>query len=121
MQSVLLDILVSITLPLVMTYQLALSALAEPTRRHIFETISMSPQSVGSVAKELPISRPAVSQHLKVLVDANLLSAEKRGTQNIYRTNPQGLTELREYLDGFWDEVLDSFAAEIEKQEGLPE
>ena len=104
-----------------MTYQSALSALAEPSRRHIFEAISASPQSVGSIANVLPISRPAVSQHLKVLADAKLVSATKRGTKNIYSANPQGLAELRAYLDRFWGDVLDSFAAEIEKQEGTPE
>lgn len=103
-----------------MTYQLALNALAEPSRRHIFEAINASPQSVGSIAKALPISRPAVSQHLKVLADAKLVRATKSGTQNIYSANPQGLAELRKYLDSFWGDVLDNFAAEIELQEGAP-
>lgn len=104
-----------------MTYRLTLAALADPTRRHIFETISATPQSVGMVANQVPISRPAVSQHLKVLSDANLVVATKRGTQNIYSANPQGLAELRGYLDQYWGEVLDNFAAEVEKQEGAPE
>jgi len=103
-----------------MTYQLTLSALAEPSRRQIFEAINALPQSVGAIAKVLPISRPAVSQHLKVLADANLVSATKRGTQNIYSANPQGLVELRTYLDSFWGDVLGNFAAEIETQEGNP-
>lgn len=120
MQSLLLDIMVSFALPLVMTYQQTLNALAEPSRRQIFEAINESPQSVGSIAKVLPISRPAVSQHLKVLADAKLVSATKRGTQNIYSVNPQGLNELRAYLDSFWGDVLDGFAAEIELQEGTP-
>ena len=104
-----------------MTYQLTLAALADPTRRHIFETISAMPQSVGMIANQVPISRPAVSQHLKVLSDANLVVATKRGTQNIYSANPQGLAELRSYLDIFWDDVLDKFAAEVENQERATE
>ena len=101
-----------------MTYQSTLSALVEPTRRHIFEAICAAPQSVGSIADTLPISRPAVSQHLKVLADAELVCATKQGTRNIYSPNPQGLLELRDYLDTFWSDVLNNFATEVESQEG---
>ena len=104
-----------------MTYQSTLTALVEPTRRHIFEVICGAPQSVGSIAKGLPISRPAVSQHLKVLADADLVNVKKLGTRNVYSANPQGLLELRAYLDAFWGDVLESFAAEVDKQEGKPE
>lgn len=101
-----------------MTYQTALTALADPTRRQIFEAIGAEPQSVGLLAKGLPISRPAVSQHLKVLSDADLVCATKSGTRNIYRINPKGLAELREYLDGFWGDILQEFAAEVTNQQG---
>lgn len=104
-----------------MPYQQSLTALADPTRRHIFESISTGPQSVSSLAKNMPVSRPAVSQHLKVLSNAGLVIATKRGTQNIYSAKPDGLHELRHYLEQFWGEVLTSFADEVENQKGIPE
>lgn len=97
-----------------MTYDIVLSALSDPTRRHVYEALAANPQPVGALAKKLPVSRPAVSQHLKVLSDAGLIEATSKGTRNIYRATPTGLEDLRQYLDQVWGDVLDSFAAEIE-------
>ncbi len=100
---------VSINLPLVNTYEFVLAALADPTRRAIFELLRHGPRSVGELAAALPVSRPAVSQHLKVLSDARLVHAESRGTKRYYRIDPRGLEPLRHYLEGFWDDVLAAF------------
>ncbi|MCK8483030.1 metalloregulator ArsR/SmtB family transcription factor [Aliiroseovarius sp. S2029] len=102
-----------------MTYQESLSALADPTRRRIFETIAQSPQPVGALAKTLPISRPAVSQHLKVLSDAGLVLCRVEGTRHIYAARPDGLAQLRAWLDRYWDKVMDGFADEINGGNGL--
>jgi DNA-binding transcriptional ArsR family regulator len=97
-----------------MTNQLALArafaALADPTRREIFERVATRPRAVGELAEELPVSRPAVSQHLKVLSEAGLVSAQPDGTRRIYALDPQGLTGLRDYLEGFWQRSLHAFA-----------
>jgi len=90
-----------------------LAALADPTRRLVFETLREGPSPVGVLAKKLPVTRPAVSQHLKVLNDAGLVTVDVRGTRRIYAVDPNGLNDLRTWLDGFWDDVLTSFAAEI--------
>ena len=100
-----------------MTYGTALEALADPTRRRIFERLRTGPRPVGALAAGLPVSRPAVSQHLKVLKDAHLVQDETDGTRRIYRIDPKGLGPLRAWLDRFWDEALESFRAEAEKQE----
>jgi DNA-binding transcriptional ArsR family regulator len=94
----------------------AFAALADPTRREIFERLARAPRAVGELASELPISRPAVSQHLKVLKDAGLVIHETRGTRNVYEIDPNGLGELRAWLDQFWAEALDAFKAEVEKE-----
>jgi DNA-binding transcriptional ArsR family regulator len=86
-----------------------LAALADPTRREIFERILDRPQAVGELARELPVSRPAVSQHLKVLKDAGLVADTADGARRIYRANPQGLEALRAYFDGFWNRALVAF------------
>lgn len=99
-----------------MTYQNAFAALADPTRREIFEIIASETLSVGALSERVPVSRPAVSQHLKVLSDAELILADKQGARNIYRVNREGLASLRGYLDGLWDDVLGAFADEIGKQ-----
>ena len=91
------------------------AALADPTRRAVFEAIAANPQPVGSLAERLPVSRPAVSQHLKVLSDAGLVSVQPQGTKRIYAVRREGLAGLRAYLDRFWDDVLAGFAAEIDK------
>jgi DNA-binding transcriptional ArsR family regulator len=92
--------------------------LGDPTRRSIFERLGTGPLSVGELAEGLPVSRPAVSQHLRVLKDAGLVSDRKDGTRRLYRVDPGGLAELRAYFDSFWGEALDRFAAEARKEEG---
>ncbi len=98
-----------------MAYGHALTALADPTRRKIFERLRRGPLPVGELAETLPVSRPAVSQHLKVLKEAGLVSEEQDGTRRIYRIDPEGLGQLRKWLDQFWDDALDAFKAEAEK------
>src|ERR1700722_11125751 len=97
-----------------MTYSNALTALADPTRRAVFERLRDSAASVGQIAKGLPVSRPAVSQHLKVLKLAGLINARTEGTRHVYYIDPHGLGELRRYLDQFWDAALDAFKREVE-------
>ena len=101
-----------------MTYADALTALADPTRRSVFETLSEGPRSVGDLARELPVSRPAVSQHLRVLERAGLVRARRDGTRNFYSVNGDGLAELRDYFEGFWDDALAAFKAAAESDEG---
>ncbi|WP_044559546.1 helix-turn-helix transcriptional regulator [Azospirillum sp. B4] len=98
-----------------MSYERALTALADPTRRAVFERLRAGPQPVGELARQLPISRPAVSQHLKVLKDAGLVADRAEGTRRIYHIDPHGLGALRRWLDQFWETALDAFAAEAEK------
>ena len=98
-----------------MTYAHSLAALADPTRRKIFERLKRGPSPVGELAHGLPVSRPAVSQHLKVLKEAGLVSEEQEGARRIYRIDPEGLGQLRRWLDGFWDDALGNFKAEAEK------
>jgi DNA-binding transcriptional ArsR family regulator len=92
-----------------MAYQMALSSLADPTRRAVFERLRAGSASVGEIAKGMPVSRPAVSQHLKALKDAGLVRDEPRGTARIYRIHADGLRELRVWLDSFWDDALTRF------------
>ena len=98
---------------------ISLTALADPTRRVIFEHLVDRPMSVQEIADRLPVSRPAVSQHLKVLRAAGLVVDEADGTRRIYRSEPEGLAVLRDYLDGFWNRSLRAFkrAAEAPAQE----
>src|SRR5437588_3481658 len=98
-----------------MTYKIALEALADPTRRRIFERLRTGPKAVGAIAAGLPVSRPAVSQHLKVLKKARLVQDEEDGARRIYRIDPRGLGPLRAWLDQFWDQALEAFRAEAEK------
>lgn len=100
-----------------MAYTTALAALADPTRRAVFERLRDGPRGVGEIAAELPVSRPAVSQHLKVLKEAGLVADEARGTARIYRIHAEGLRELRDWLDGFWDDALARFKAHAESGE----
>jgi len=95
-----------------------LDALGDPTRRQIFESLRGGPRSVGDLAAGLPVSRPAVSQHLRVLKEAGLVSDRKEGTRRLYRVDPGGLAWLRDYFDGFWGEALERFAAEARKENG---
>jgi len=94
-----------------------LDALGDPTRRQIFESLRGGPRSVGELAGGLPVSRPAVSQHLRVLKQAGLVSDRKEGTRRLYRVDPGGLASLRDYFDGFWGEALERFAAEARKEQ----
>jgi len=90
------------------------AALADPTRREIFEKLAKKPLAVGEIADGLPVSRPAVSQHLKVLKEAGLVADRAEGTRRVYYIDPDGLGALRRWLDQFWDEALAAFAAEVE-------
>jgi DNA-binding transcriptional ArsR family regulator len=97
-----------------------MDALGDPTRRAIFEQLRRGPRAVGEIASELPVSRPAVSQHLRVLKDVGLVTERREGTRRLYRLDPDGLGELRDYFDGFWTEALAGFkaAAESERRDG---
>lgn len=101
-----------------MTYQDVLSALVDPTRRNILESLREDARTVGQIASEQPVSRPAVSQHLKVLQDAGLVNVETTGTRRFYSIRREGLAELRTYLDGYWSDVLCAYGAEIERRLG---
>jgi DNA-binding transcriptional ArsR family regulator len=101
-----------------MTYGNALAALADPTRRRVFERLKSGPKAVGAIARGLPVSRPAVSQHLKVLKEAGLVTDRPEGTRRVYHIDPNGLGALRAWLDGFWDEALAAFKAEAEMKRG---
>jgi len=101
----------------------ALQALGDPTRRQIFERLAKRPLAVVEIANELPVSRPAVSQHLKVLKDAGLLVVHQQGTRRLYKVDPKGVEMMRQYLDRLWDRALASYAAfaelaEEENEEG---
>ena len=98
------------------TYQTAVwDALGDPTRRAIFERLAERPRPVGELASELPVSRPAVSQHLKVLKDARLVIDQRAGTRRIYHVDPDGLSALRGYLDHFWDQALAAYKTAVEQ------
>ena len=99
------------------TYQAALTALGDPTRQAIFERLADRPSAVGELASELPISRPAVSQHLKVLKDAGLVIDRAAGNRRIYQLDPDGVDALRAYLDQFWNRALTAFKAAVEQPE----
>lgn len=103
-----------------MTYETAFSALADGTRRKVFEHLAAGPRSVGDLAATLPVSRPAVSQHLRVLKDAGLVADHAQGTRRVYQIDPAGLGALRAWLDRFWDEALTAFQAEVEREEETP-
>jgi DNA-binding transcriptional ArsR family regulator len=99
-----------------MTYRTeGFTALADPTRRAIFERIAERPAAVGELAGELPVSRPAVSQHLKVLKEAGLVIDHPDGTRRIYQLDPQGVEALRAYLDTFWNQALAAFKRAVEQ------
>jgi DNA-binding transcriptional ArsR family regulator len=94
----------------------SIAALGEPRRREIFEILSAEPASVGTLAKRLPIvTRSAISQHLRVLIDARLVTYRSEGTRNIYQIDPAGVAELRAYLDSLWERVLPDFKAAAEE------
>ena len=99
-----------------MAYAEVFTALADPTRRRIFEALREQPQTVGELALGQPVSRPAVSQHLKVLESARLVSVEPQGNRRLYLIKREGLDDLREYLDGFWSDALSAYGAEISRR-----
>lgn len=98
----------------------AWTALADPTRRSIFELVAARPRAVGEIAVLVPVSRPAVSQHLKLLKTARLVLDNAEGTKRIYRVNPEGLAELRAQLDRFWGQTLANFKQLVETPEEKP-
>jgi DNA-binding transcriptional ArsR family regulator len=96
-----------------MAYATALQCLSDPTRRRVFERLRAGPQPVGVLARGLPVSRPAVSQHLRALKDAGLVNDRAEGARRVYYIDPEGLGELRRWLDQFWDDALESFKNEM--------
>ncbi len=101
-----------------MTYRSdAMAALADPTRRRVFEALARGPSAVVDIARGLPVSRPAVSQHLKVLKAAGLATERADGARRVYRIDPRGLGQIRAWLDQFWTVAMDAYAAEVESQE----
>src|SRR6266566_6936592 len=99
-----------------MAYGNALAVLADPTRRKVFERLRAGPRPVNVLAAGLPVSRPAVSQHLKVLKDAGLVIDEADGTRRVYRVDPRGIEAMKSYLDRLWDRALAAFKAAAEKE-----
>ena len=97
-----------------MAYEKALQCLSDPTRRRVFERLRAGPRSVGVLAKGLPVSRPAVSQHLKALKEAGLVVDRAEGARRVYYIDPDGLGALRRWLDQFWDDALEAFKTEVE-------
>jgi DNA-binding transcriptional ArsR family regulator len=98
-----------------MAYGNALAALGDPTRRRVFERLKNGPHAVADIARGMPVSRPAVSQHLKVLKEAGLVADRPEGTRRVYYIDPNGLGALRQWLDQFWDQALAAFQAEVER------
>src|SRR5262245_890088 len=92
------------------------AALADPTRRRVFERLAKRSSSVGEIAATLPVSRPAVSQHLKVLKEAGLVTDIAAGTRRVYRVDPRGIEAMKNYLERFWDRALVAFKAATEKE-----
>jgi DNA-binding transcriptional ArsR family regulator/uncharacterized protein YndB with AHSA1/START domain len=101
-----------------MAYGDAIAALADPTRRAVFERLRRGPKPVVEIARGLPVSRPAVSQHLRVLKHAGLVRERREGTRHFYSVNGDGLTDLREYFEEFWDEALAAFKQAAETKKG---
>ncbi len=94
----------------------AITALGDPTRRAIFERLAAGPAAVGEIAAALPVTRPAVSQHLKVLREAGLVRDRREGTRRIYSLDPSGVAELRAYFEQFWIHALDAFRTAVEQR-----
>lgn len=101
-----------------MAYQTALAVLADPTRRRVFERLRAGPRPVHALAAGMPVSRPAVSQHLKALKEAGLVEERSDGVRRIYALRREGLQELRDWLDSFWGDALEAFRTEAEKPKG---
>ena len=100
-----------------MAYKQSLAALSDQTRRTVFERVIAGPRSVGEIAHGLPISRPAVSQHLKVLLRAGLVVQRREGSRCIYQVDPRGVQAMRDYLDRFWDRALAAFKLAAEQED----
>jgi DNA-binding transcriptional ArsR family regulator len=100
-----------------MTYHAGFAALADPTRRTIFERVARRPSAVGKLAEGLAVSRPAVSQHLRILLAAGLVAQRRAGTRSIYQLDPRGVEAMRGYLDRFWDHALAAFKRAAEQEE----
>jgi DNA-binding transcriptional ArsR family regulator len=98
--------------------QAAFAALSDPTRREVFQRLQYGGRSVGEIARDLPVSRPAVSQHLRVLKDAGLVADRAEGTRRVYHIDPKGLAAIRIWLDQFWDVALQAYAAEVAHTKG---
>ncbi len=99
----------------------AFQALGDPTRRELFERLAKRPLAVVELSEGLHVSRPAVSQHLKVLKEAGLVLVEQRGTRRLYQVDPKGVQTMRDYLDGFWDKSLGAFKEYVEKNKKMKE
>jgi DNA-binding transcriptional ArsR family regulator len=95
-----------------------LAVLADPTRRALLERLRREPLSVGELARQMPVSRPAVSQHLKILKQARLVREHRNGTRHYFGVDPAGFAALREYADSMWQEALNAFANHVAKQKG---
>ncbi len=91
----------------------AMVALADPTRRTVFELVAARPRSVAELTRALPVSQPAISQHLKILKEARLVRAEPRGASNVYHLDPHGLGQMRAWIDRMWGDALNAFQNEI--------
>jgi DNA-binding transcriptional ArsR family regulator len=100
-----------------MAYEAALAALSDPTRRLVFERTLAAPRPVGEIAEGLPVSRPAVSQHLKILREAGLITERRQGTRRLYMADPQALGELRAAIEAMWLEALGGVAAAIDGEQ----
>lgn len=98
-----------------MAYGSVIAALADPTRRSVFEALRDGPRTVGEIADRQPVSRPAVSQHLRVLREARLVRVRPQGTRRVYAIDRDGLEELRSYLDGFWSDVLSGYEDRVQR------
>ena len=99
-----------------MAYAEVIAALANPTRRHIFEALRVQPRTVGELADGRPVGRPAVSQHLKVLESARLVSVKPQGSRRLYLIERDGLEDLRRYLESFWSDALSAYGAKITRR-----
>jgi DNA-binding transcriptional ArsR family regulator len=93
-----------------------MEALGDPTRRRVFDLLRGGPRAVVDIAREVTVSRPAVSQHLRVLREAGLVSGEREGTRTLYRIDPRGLEPLRRYVEAVWDDVLGAFERAVEQE-----
>jgi DNA-binding transcriptional ArsR family regulator len=100
-------------------YEKSFNALGDPTRRRIFERLSKGPLAVVDVADKLTVTRPAVSQHLKVLMEAGLVTADRVGTRRLYQIDPKGVLAMRNYLDSMWDVALLAFKQAAENEGGM--